>query len=76
MNVAQQECLAKVKMFIMGNPFRPMIESDFDGLAGASESDLISFPSDDVILVYSPDSKELREIWESGERLWKITLEI
>lgn len=62
---------AKAKKWIMGVPFRPMEALDFQGFQGASEGDLIGFPSDDVVLIYSPDSKELHEVWDGGERLWK-----
>lgn len=74
--VAMEEAKAKARMWIVGVPFRPMVESDFDGFAGATEECLIGFPSDDVVLIYDPSSKELHEVSEGGERLWKLVIEI
>jgi len=69
---------AKAKMWIMGVPFRPMVESDFDAFAGATEECLIGFPSDDVVLIYDPSSNEINEIWNDNDgedfRIWKQVL--
>lgn len=71
-NLAQKEALEKAVMWICGQPFRPMVESDFNNDAGSQEGDLIAFPSDDVTLIYSPASKELHEIWDGDMRLWRL----
>jgi hypothetical protein len=69
---ASKHAKLKAKMWIFGHPFRPMEKDDFDAFGGAQEGDLIAFPSDDVVLIYSQVNQELYETNSDGNqmRVW------
>jgi hypothetical protein len=58
-------------MKIFGIEFQPMNAHEYDMFAGAEEGSYIAYPSDDVILIHSPNG-EITEIdAESGsEKVW------
>ena len=52
-------------MVILGLKFRPMTDSDRQGLAGASDTSLINDASDYAVLLYDPDTGTISELYQS-----------
>ena len=54
-------------MRILGHEFRQMTSEDYDGFAGADEGSWIC-ELEDTVLIWSPGSGTLAEIYDEGER--------